>query len=116
MQRKPSKNTRGANVAEKRHMTWVKENMRCAACKRFGLVYAHHCEGSTFRNNKVLIGHLFVIGLCQACDDIVTHDSRKAFRESFGSQSGLWAEQFEDYPHKEEFSEEEVNAIISYGK
>lgn len=116
MQRKPTNQSRGPNAAEKRHIAWIKERMICAACNQFGPVIAHHCEGATFRNNKVLIGHLFVIGLCGPCDNIVTRESRKAFRNSFGSQSGLWADQFEEYPHKDDFSREEIDAIISYSK
>jgi hypothetical protein len=116
MQTKPSRQSRGINAAELRHMRWIKDRMTCAACAQYGPVINHHCEGAMFKNNKVQCGHLFVIGLCQCCDDIVTRQSRKVFRDAFGSQSGLWAEQFEDYPNKHEFSEEEVNAIISYGK
>jgi hypothetical protein len=116
MQRKPTKNTRGPNAAEKRHIGWLKDRMICAACKQYGPVIAHHAEGATFRHNKVLIGHLFVLGLCQSCDNIVTRESRKAFRDSFGSQSQLWAEQFEDCPMKHDFPQEEIKAIISYGR
>lgn len=116
MQRKATPQSRSANSAEKRHMSWIKQRMTCAACNQFGPVINHHCEGATFKNNKVQCGHLFVIGLCLSCDNIVTRESRKAFRDAFGSQSGLWQEQFEDYPRKHEFSQEEVNAIVSYGK
>lgn len=116
MQRKATRQSRGANAAEKRHMSWIKSRMVCAACRQFGPVINHHCMGATFKNNKVQCGHLFVIGLCQSCDNIVTRESRRALCDAFGSQSGLWAEQFEDYPSKDEFSEEEVNAIIAYGK
>lgn len=116
MNRKPTRQSRGPNSAEKRHISWIKERMVCAACRQFGPVIAHHAEGATFKHNKVLIGHLFILGLCQSCDNIVTRQSRKAFRDSFGSQSGLWAEQFEEYPGKDDFSQEEIEAIISYGK
>jgi len=116
MQRKATKQSRGANAAEKRHMGWIKDRMICAACKQFGMVFNHHCEGATFRNNKILVGHLFVIGLCQSCDNIITRGSRKSFRDSFGSQSGLWLEQFNDYPNQDDFSQEEIEAIVSYGK
>lgn len=116
MQRKPTRQSRGPNMAEKRHMKWIKERMTCAACEQYGPVICHHAEGATFRNNKILVGHLFVLGLCPCCDSIVTRQSRRSFRDSFGSQSGLWAEQFEKYPRKDDFSQEEIDAIISYGK
>lgn len=116
MQRAATRQSRAANAAEKRHMSWIKGRMICAACNRFGPVINHHCEGATFRNKKILVGHLFVIGLCQDCDDIITRQSRRKFRESFGSQSGLWSKQFESYPNQQDFSQEEIQAIISYGK
>lgn len=116
MQRKPTRNTRGPNAAEKRHIAWLKDRMICAACNQHGPIIAHHAEGAAFRHNKVLIGHLFILGLCQSCDNIVTRQSRKAFRDSFGSQSGLWQEQFSDYPIRSDFSDEEIEAIISYGR
>lgn len=116
MQRKPTRQSRGPNAAEKRHIGWLKERMICAACQQHGPVIAHHAEGATFRHNKVLIGHLFVLGLCQSCDNVVTRESRKAFRDSFGAQSLLWSEQFEGCPMKHDFPVEAINAIIEYGK
>lgn len=89
MQRKPTKNTRGPNVHEKGFQAWCKES-ECCACHNPGPSIVHHCEGATFKHNKVLVGHWFCIPLCQSCDDVVTHESRRAFREKFHTQSGLW--------------------------
>lgn len=116
MQRPATRQSRGINSAERRYIGWIKDRMICAACKQYGPVICHHAEGSAFKNQKVLVGHLFVLGLCQSCDDIVTHQSRRAFRDSFGSQSGLWVEQFEQYPNSHEFSQEEIGAIVAWRK
>lgn len=104
MNRKPTRQSRGPNVAEKKHMSWAKERGICAACNAIAPVILHHCEGSTFKSRvgleRVLLGHWFVLGLCQNCDDIVTHGSRRAFREKFGDQCDLWLIQAESYPHE----------------
>ena len=47
---------------------------------------------------RLQIGHLFVIGLCQLCDDIVTHGSRKKFTDYHGPQCEIWAIQAADCP------------------
>ncbi|WP_020209023.1 hypothetical protein [Gilvimarinus chinensis] len=116
MQRVATKNTRGPNAAEKRHMAWVKERGKCAALDVFTAVTAHHCEGATFRHNKVLVGHWFVLGLSKLADDFVTHGSRRKFREQFGPQSELWLRQLEDYPHQDEVPYEVVEAIRAWGR
>lgn len=90
MQRKATKNTRGPNADEKAYVGWVKEQTNCFACDESAMLIAHHCEGATFKNQKVLVGHWFVIGLCKLCDDIVTRRSRKIFRKVFGPQSDIW--------------------------
>lgn len=116
MQHKATRQSRNANAAEKRHMSWIKQRMICAACKQEGPVINHHCEGSSFKNNKRQVGNLFVIGLCPCCDNIITRGSRRAFRDINGPQCLVWAKQFEEYPHKDDFSHEEIYAIVSYGK
>lgn len=118
MQRKATRQSRGYNAAERRHMAWVKERGVCMTDNRvneLGII-VHHCEGSTFKHNKVLIGHWFVIGLCETCDNCITHGSRKGFRERFGAQSELWLKQFEDYPYKDECPQEVIDAIRDWGK
>ena len=118
MQRKATKNTRGPNADEKRYVTWIKERDWCAACGSEELVIAHHCEGSCFKHNKVLVGHWFVIGLCEYCDGIITKGNRKTFREYFGPQSMLWndctGKYFEETGNKPPYDVAE--AILDWGK
>jgi hypothetical protein len=95
MQRRATKNTRGPNANEKRFMAYTKE-CACICCGNPGPSIVHHCEGATFKHNKVLVGHWFVIPLCQTCDDVVTHGSKNAFRDINGSQAGLWFIHYEN--------------------
>jgi hypothetical protein len=101
MQRKATKQSRAINAEERRHLNWIKARGICAACGMGGGVIAHHFAGSSAKVcvglNRVMIGHWAVNGLCQCCDDIVTHGSRKAFREKFGTESSVWLRQAEQY-------------------
>lgn len=117
MQRKPTKNTRGPNAQEKRFQGWLKEQP-CCVCESIGPSIVHHCEGATFRNNKVLVGHAFCISLCYSCDSIVTLQSRKVFRSMFGAQSELWVAQYYSYLEGvvSAFDEEIPRAIELWGK
>lgn len=91
MQRRATKQSRAANVDEKKYHQWLKEREICSACGKHGPVILHHCKGSSFKHNKVLIGHWFVLGLCQQCDDLVTHGSIRRLEESARlSQSQMW--------------------------
>jgi len=114
MQRKATRQSRAANAAEKRHMQWIKERCICAACSCAALVINHHCMGSTFRNNKILVGHWFVLGLCQSCDNLVTRGSKRALTEAFGPQSEMWLKQAEHYP--EEIPLDVIQAIAQWGR
>lgn len=116
MQRPSTKQSRGINSAEKRHLVWIKERGICAACDNCNGVIAHHMYGSSFKHNKVLIGHWAIIGLCQQCDDIVTIGSRKRFTNMYGAQSELWLKQFNEYPDKDECPQEVIDAITGHGK
>lgn len=118
MQRKPTKNTRGPSAAEKAHLRWVKERSICSGCGASSPVIGHHCEGATFRHNKTLIGHWFILGLCQCCDDLVTHGSRRALREMYGPQSEMWLAQYAVYQREtgRAASSEIVNAITNWGR
>lgn len=89
MQRRATKNTRAANAREKRFHNFTAER-DCITCGNDGPSIVHHCEGSAFKHNKVLIGHFFVIPLCYNCDTIITYEGKKVFREKFGPQSQLW--------------------------
>ncbi len=113
MNRKPTKNTRGPNAEEKRYRDWVKEDCHhCAACGVYAPLIFHHCMGSTYRHNKVLIGHWFCIGLCNDCDSVVTRQSRRAFRKFFNLQSILWEKFISNYPRVDKCPDEVRNAIM----
>lgn len=118
MQRKATKNTRAANSFEKHYHSWLKNSGVCAACNNFRPVINHHCEGATFKHNKTLIGHWFVIGLCFPCDNIITQGSRKVFREKFGPQSQLWLNRIEEYEATESrrVPEDVKAAIMDWNK
>lgn len=104
MRRKATKQSRGPNTAERQHLAWVKDRGVCAACGNDGGVIAHHCAGSTCKVRvgfeRVHIGHQFVIGLCQACDDLVTHGSHRALTDIYGPECEMWIRQAEHYPHE----------------
>lgn len=113
MIRKPTKNTRGPTAEEKRFMAWVKDQP-CIATEHPGPSIVHHCEGSCFKHNKVLIGHWFLLPLCQVADDVVTNGSRRQFVATFGRQSELWAKLIENSPIQP--PDEVYEAIIDWGK
>lgn len=117
MQRKPTQQSRGPNTAEKRFMTWVKAQP-CAACMAPGPSIVHHAEGATWRNNKVLAGHWFLLSLCRLCDDVITQGSRRRFRLQFGPQSALWAVLMLRYQHEtgDTVPEEVKRAILEWGR
>ena len=89
MLRKQTKTTRGPNSAELKFQAWCKEQP-CTVTGALGPSIVHHCEGATFKHNKVLVGHWFCIPLCEEVDRVVTLQSRRAFREQFGPQSDFW--------------------------
>lgn len=89
MQRKATKNTRAANAEEKRFHALTKES-DCIVCGSSAPSIVHHCMGATYKHNKVLIGHWFVLPLCKSCDDVITHGSRRTFKDKFGLQSDYW--------------------------
>jgi len=94
MQRKATKNTRGANAEEKRFHALTKAS-DCIVCGNSAPSIVHHCMGATYKHNKVLIGHWFVLPLCQSCDDVITHGSRRSFKDRFGLQSDYWLDHYE---------------------
>src|SRR5690606_31444599 len=101
MQRAATRQSPGIDSAAKRHLNWIKQRGICAACNNDGGVIAHHSSGSSAKVmvglERVMIGHWFILGLCQPCDNIVTRRGRKAFRDAFGNQCGLWLLQAESY-------------------
>ena len=116
MQRKITKQSPAPSAAAYRHMTWVKHLENCSACGCEARLTVHHCEGSAFKHNKVYIGPWFILGLCQGCDDIVTHGSRRIFREIHGPQSELWHKQLQKYPLRHECPMDVFSAIANYKK
>lgn len=84
MQRKPSKTTRGPNAEEKRFQGFVK-NHYCIWCGNEGPSIVDHVKGSTFRHNKTLIGHWFVLPNCQSCDYLKTVEGKK-----LGDYAAAW--------------------------
>lgn len=118
MQRKATATTRGPNAEEKQYQAWVKESNHCAACNNVAPVIGHHCWGATFKHMKTLIGHWFFIGLCQTCDDVITHGSRRGFINQFGPQSDLWCESIIRYEVEtgRTAPEDVRKAIIDWGQ
>ena len=99
-------------------MKFVKEYWRCVACGMYGVpIIAHHCEGAAFKRKvdmvTVLLGPWFLLPLCQRCDDIVTHQSRRAFREKFGYQWFMWRNLIGEFPEK--VPEEVFKGIVESG-
>ena len=110
MKRKATKQSPVANAEEKAYIAWVAEQ-GCVVCD-IRPVICHPCEGSSFKHKKTLIGHWFVIPLCTYHDAVVTNQSRRAFRNMYGTQASHWERLTKDYPVPEEITE----AIRDYGK
>lgn len=114
MMRKPTKNTRGPNAAEKRFMQWIKEQP-CCNCGHPGPSIVDHCEGSTFRHMKVLVGHWFLIPLCVLCDKFKTLGNHRAQKKNFKrTNSDLWCGLVQHYPNKDEIPPEVYEAISKW--
>ena len=96
MQRRATKNTRAANADEKRFQSFTKESS-CIVCDNPPPSIVHHCMGATYKHNKTLIGHWFVLPLCVTCDDVITQGSRRAFKDKFGFQHGFWSAHSKNY-------------------
>jgi len=91
MQRPNSKNTRQANAEERRFHGWLKEH-DCHWCKRSGPSIVDHARGSTFKHNKVLIGHWFCIPTCVECDTQKTIHGKR-----LGNESWAWINLINEY-------------------
>lgn len=92
MRRKATKQSRGPNAEERRFMAYTKE-CDCIVCGNSPVI-VDHCRGSTFKIKhelvSVLLGHWFVLPLCQTCDDAHTKHSVKVFEAKHGRQIDLW--------------------------
>lgn len=115
MQRKSTKNTRGANTDEKRFQAWLKTQKCCVAGQ--GVVEVHHCKGATFKHNKELIGHWFCIPLSQSAHRAY-HSGSKTWREVYGNQCDHWHDMHYKYKNETGLSAPNsvLNAIMDYGK
>ena len=115
MQRRATKNTRGPNADERRFQQWLKQQKCCVGSN--GIVEVHHCKGSTFKHNKVLIGHWFCIPLSQSAHQAY-HNGTKSWRDVYGPQSALWHSEALAYMAEtgEEIPESVILAIMDYGK
>ena len=100
MMRKKSKNSNGrtANSDEKAFQRWLKDR-RCVVSVEYG-AEVHHMYGSTFVNNKVLIGHWACIPLHhnyhRGFYGIHTIGS-KAWVNKFGQQCSFWEKEINEF-------------------
>lgn len=101
MQRKTTKQSPAPCSGAKALVSWIKQRGICAACGDDGGVIAHHSAGSSAKVRvgieRSYIGPWFVLGLCQHDDDIVTHGTRQEFRDWYGKECEVWANQIEEY-------------------
>lgn len=109
MQRKPTKQSRGPNAAEKRFQTYIK-HCSCTWCNNPGPSIVDHVKGATFKHNKVLIGHWFVLPSCVYCDKRKTIGGEK-----LGDYARMWELEFINYPLWHEVPDEVFRAIKHWG-
>jgi len=69
-----------------------------------------HVKGATFRHNKTLIGHWFVLPDCEICDHKKTIEGKK-----LGDYAGAWCELMSKYGG-ENAPDSVWMSIISWGK
>lgn len=81
MQRRATKNTRGANAQEKAFQGWLKYQP-CYWCNSESGSIVDHCKGATFKHNKVLIGHWMCNSNCLICDTQKTIHGKRLGNES----------------------------------
>ena len=118
MQRKRSPTTRHPNAAESRFMLWIKEQ-DCCSCHKPGPSICDHMYGSTFKHNKVLVGHWALLPYCQECDTVKTIHGRKAHNDKFGfTQAELWDMMITEYTLDEQLPVpfEVIQAIADWGR
>lgn len=116
VQRSATKNTRGANAAEKRFMDFCKSEP-CIICFQPPPSIVDHMYGSTFRHNKVLIGPWAELPYCPECDEIKTQGSHRTHFKVFGfTQASLWLRFIERYPARDEIPEDVIASIKSWNR
>jgi len=112
MQRKPTKNTRGPCLDEKQFQAWIKQQPCCWCGSESGSI-VDHVKGATFKHNKVLIGHWFVLPNCERCDYKKTIEGKK-----LGDYAAKWhdlAVRYENDMDNDDLSMDVVDSIISWG-
>lgn len=109
MMRKPTKNTRGVSSEEKVFQGWVKYQP-CIWCGCESGSIVDHVKGSTFKHEKVLIGHWFVLPNCQSCDYKKTVEGQR-----LGDYSGAWSKLIKAYPGSGRIPINVEAAICSWG-
>lgn len=94
MQRISTKQSRGPNADEKAFQAWLKQ--RPCIIGSAGITEVHHCKGSTFKHNKVHIGHWFCLPLSQE-QHRAYHAATKAWQTENGGQAFNWMKVYAEY-------------------
>lgn len=93
MQRRSTKQSRGANSQEKAFHRWAKDQ-GCVICFTDGPSILDHYQGSSkkmyFGIARVMVGHWLLLPLCPVCDGIKTNGSLRAFNDQFGEWLSHW--------------------------
>ena len=96
MQRKSTKQSRGASPQEREFIVWMKER-NCSYCGNPGPSRYDHCAGSSAKIKvdfeTVIIGHYFGLAECMACAELSHKDKYLAF----GPHHKLWALEIDSY-------------------
>lgn len=111
MQRRRKKGARLANAEEKKFQAYLKEQL-CCVTGDYG-VDVHHCKGSTYKHDKVLVGHYFCLPLSPDSHRMY-HMEKHHFIADYGKQGELWAVLADRYTDEtgKEIPENVRNAII----
>jgi hypothetical protein len=120
MQRKATKNTRGPNADEKKYQAWCKEQPCCVTGAR-GCIEVHHMYSSTFKHNKVLIGHWACIPLCydyHRGENGYHTVGQKVWRQVCGNQYAYWLVMHDKYVGEgnNPAPSEVIKAIMDWGR
>lgn len=122
MQRKATRQSRGASSRDRDFIGWVKEQP-CICCGNPSPSIADHLFGSAAKKliefERIQCGLYAVIPLCQECDSVKTQGSRKALIKHF-SASGLstpeneWLNMVNESQWVDKFTDREKLAVIHY--
>ena len=118
MQRKSTSKSRGPNADEKSFHAWLK-NRPCCIDGTWG-AEVHHMYGSTFKNNKVLIGHWACIPLSENLHrgPAGFHTNKSEWLQWNGPQSRLWLSEYTEYVEEtdNECPSEVFASIMAWGR